>query len=216
MKAISKLMVAAAAFAATTPAQAALVTGQISIGGYAAPSGSGSFGTANGYDAVMGQGGAASPGTAGGITSYGAGSGSFAGLSCSSNAGGCGTIADILNFGTFSPITGFLTLATGVGGPTISFDLSSIYNSSANADPLTGGTLMFSGLGTINFSGYDATPGVFTFTAQGNQISSFSAAAISAPVPEPGTWALMLLGFGAVGYSLRRRRSVGTFLPQAA
>jgi hypothetical protein len=25
------------------------------------------------------------------------------------------------------------------------------------------------------------------------------------PVPEPATWALMLLGFGAVGYSLRRR-----------
>lgn len=26
------------------------------------------------------------------------------------------------------------------------------------------------------------------------------------PVPEPATWAMMLLGFGAVGYSLRRRR----------
>ena len=25
-------------------------------------------------------------------------------------------------------------------------------------------------------------------------------------VPEPGTWAMMLLGFGAVGYSLRRRK----------
>ena len=27
----------------------------------------------------------------------------------------------------------------------------------------------------------------------------------AAPVPEPGTWAMMLLGFGAVGYSLRRK-----------
>ena len=26
------------------------------------------------------------------------------------------------------------------------------------------------------------------------------------PVPEPATWAMMLFGFGAVGYSLRRRR----------
>ena len=34
------------------------MTGQISIGGYAAPSGSSSFGTAVGYDAVAGQGGA--------------------------------------------------------------------------------------------------------------------------------------------------------------
>ena len=30
---------------------------------------------------------------------------------------------------------------------------------------------------------------------------------LTTAVPEPGTWALMLLGFGAVGYSLRRRRA---------
>lgn len=29
-------------------------------------------------------------------------------------------------------------------------------------------------------------------------------------VPEPGTWAMMLLGFGGIGYSLRRRRKIGT------
>jgi hypothetical protein len=32
---------------------------------------------------------------------------------------------------------------------------------------------------------------------------------VLAPVPEPGTWALMLLGFGAIGWSLRRRRKAG-------
>jgi hypothetical protein len=26
-------------------------------------------------------------------------------------------------------------------------------------------------------------------------------------VPEPATWAMMLLGFGAVGYSMRRRKA---------
>lgn len=26
------------------------------------------------------------------------------------------------------------------------------------------------------------------------------------PVPEPGTWAMMLLGFGGIGYAMRRRR----------
>jgi PEP-CTERM motif-containing protein len=34
-------------------------------------------------------------------------------------------------------------------------------------------------------------------------------------VPEPGTWGLMLLGFGAVGWHLRRRRS-SALLAQAA
>lgn len=34
------------------------------------------------------------------------------------------------------------------------------------------------------------------------------------PVPEPGTWAMMLIGFGATGFALRRRRT--TVLPQVA
>ena len=33
-------------------------------------------------------------------------------------------------------------------------------------------------------------------------------------VPEPGTWAMMLMGFGAAGYAMRRRRK--TLLPQLA
>lgn len=37
-----------------------------------------------------------------------------------------------------------------------------------------------------------------------------------AAVPEPGTWALMLLGFGAIGYSMRRRRRTGAHILQAA
>lgn len=47
------------------------------------------------------------------------------------------------------------------------------------------------------------------------QITADSAFAIDnvrltavAAVPEPGTWAMMLLGFGGIGYSLRRRRGM--------
>ncbi|PWG03660.1 FxDxF family PEP-CTERM protein [Sphingosinicella humi] len=35
---------------------------------------------------------------------------------------------------------------------------------------------------------------------------SFAGTVSVSPIPEPSTWALMLLGFGVVGYSLRRRR----------
>mgnify|MGYP002779877872 CR=1 FL=1 len=31
---------------------------------------------------------------------------------------------------------------------------------------------------------------------------------VTPPVPEPGTWAMMLLGFGAVGFAMRRGRNV--------
>ena len=50
-------------------------------------------------------------------------------------------------------------------------------------------------------------PGVRTGTVGSSYITAnaatFAVAAV-APVPEPGTWALMLIGFGAVGPALRR------------
>ena len=49
-------------------------------------------------------------------------------------------------------------------------------------------------------------------------VEGFSTAALyttgGAPVPEPATWAMMLLGFGAAGYAMRRRRR--PLLPQLA
>jgi hypothetical protein len=35
-------------------------------------------------------------------------------------------------------------------------------------------------------------------------------------VPEPSTWAMMLLGFGAMGMAMRRRRRSGTRMLQMA
>jgi hypothetical protein len=39
---------------------------------------------------------------------------------------------------------------------------------------------------------------------------------VSAAVPEPATWATMLLGFAAVGFAIRRRKRTETKLRQAA
>jgi hypothetical protein len=52
---------------------------------------------------------------------------------------------------------------------------------------------------TFRFFRFDATEA----TGLGGRILELDAVT---PVPEPATWAMMLLGFGAVGYSMRRRK----------
>lgn len=49
---------------------------------------------------------------------------------------------------------------------------------------------------------YDDTPGAYQITLTG---VTFGPAAV-AGVPEPATWAMMLMGFGAIGAGLRRRK----------
>ena len=68
---------------------------------------------------------------------------------------------------------------------------------------------------TVNFDNslrnFTSASGPFAFSINDVGISSNSATQIisgqiQAAVPEPGTWAMMLVGFGAIGYSMRRRR----------
>ena len=53
---------------------------------------------------------------------------------------------------------------------------------------------------------YDLVNTVFADTGQ-SVGAAFLASNIAAPVPEPATWALMILGFGTAGAALRRRRN---------
>lgn len=74
---------------------------------------------------------------------------------------------------------------------------------------------MISGLGggetawsTINSSVFTVTgPGVLRFAAGGtsDSLGGYIDNITLNAVPEPGTWALLILGFGAIGYSMRRR-----------
>lgn len=63
-----------------------------------------------------------------------------------------------------------------------------------------------SGVVTSNFAPFAqvSREGVFGI----RKASNFSVTAVTGAVPEPGTWAMMLLGFGAIGASMRRRRRV--------
>ena len=66
-------------------------------------------------------------------------------------------------------------------------------------------TIIPSGTFTFNFSG-NAPPGSGALTG--------NVTIMAAPVPEAATWAMMILGFGAMGVMVRRRRR--TTLPQLA
>jgi len=66
-----------------------------------------------------------------------------------------------------------------------------------------------------NLSSLFLEAGTYTLTITGDNRSTGSlggTVTINA-VPEPGTWAMMLLGFGAAGFAMRRRRNA---LPQLA
>jgi hypothetical protein len=63
-----------------------------------------------------------------------------------------------------------------------------------------------------------ASAGTFTLNINGVSRAAdagFGGSVSMSAVPEPATWAMMLFGFGAVGYSMRGRRKIGLKLHQA-
>jgi hypothetical protein len=192
----------ALAFTAAQPAAAAALAAGTSINsnGYviANPT-SGDISQATSLDFNTSS-GAPSPGTPGVLTSYGAGAGSFAGVSCN-NVAGCGSIQDIASL-VLGPqsISNFFVLTGGNNVNPIIFNLTGI----TFIDRSVAGFLNVRASGIFNWTGFDPTPGVFQFSAQGTNVTSFSLSAQA--VPEPATWALMLLGFGGIGIAMRRRR----------
>src|SRR5579875_1267828 len=116
------LLAAAASIGLAGGALAAPVTGQISLGGYVESINSTNILQATGLNFDNGDGTHNAVGTAGTLSSFGAGSGSFAILG-SCNSTNCGSIADITTLATGAQtINQFLRLSAN--GETFTFNLS--------------------------------------------------------------------------------------------
>ena len=128
------------------------------------------------------------------------------------------------------PITGAARTSNGFGLTIAGLNLSGGYFAGATLNFLgVGGTL----LGTQSFAPVGPNEGrdpfrysnnfaniasvVFTRNENPNGPAlfpidnvTFSLNAVSGAVPEPATWGMMILGFGAMGFALRRRNTVRT------
>jgi hypothetical protein len=59
----------------------------------------------------------------------------------------------------------------------------------------------------FDFGGHEVNHIILTSGSNSFEVDNFAVA----PVPEPATWALMIMGFGTAGAMLRRRRTASTF-----
>jgi hypothetical protein len=126
-------------------------------------------------------------------------------------------------------------LANGTANFLFAGGLSNVFMDYGSADDYNIFTLLLSDGSIDTFTGSQAilagfangdqqsplTNGRLTFTAQNGalinelRIASYGNSAevdnlgTTAAVPEPATWAMMLFGFGAVGFGMRRRRQKG-------
>ena len=127
------------------------------------------------------------------------------------NLGGSDVNGDFTNMSSGSISNGFSVEFCATGGPNCA-------GGASNGDGVSPGG--FDGDFLLAFSGAD--PGTITlnqpivrFQSTGTDgRGSAVGVPTTPPVPEPATWAMMILGFGAAGYAVRRRRKF--FLRQAA
>lgn len=123
--------------------------------------------------------------------------------------GGLTTCAFTNTFNFLTP-TGF-----NLANATISTSAAGSSNINFSSVMLNGSSFMLTPTGTFEFGTMAnvaliaGVNNVLTVQGQNTGDGSFAGTLTFAAVPsvpEPGTWAMMLLGFGAVGFSMRRKR----------
>jgi hypothetical protein len=93
-------------------------------------------------------------------------------------------------------LSGDYSAETSPTGDPLVFNVAAAFAVTGGTGLFAGATGLISGIGTVDRSG--ASP-IFTQALTG---------VIDAPaIPEPATWGLMILGFGAVGFAARQRRA---------
>ena len=125
------------------------------------------------------------------------------------NLAGLGTCTGCVTMNNFtSASTNFLVYTASNNGLTTTLTLNSaVFTETANN--LGGFNLDVKGTGTATLTGFDPTFGNFDLTTQsasGGGTFTFSSTTVVAPVPEPSTWAMMILGFVGVGFMAYRRK----------
>lgn len=121
------------------------------------------------------------------------------------------------NFGTVGSLnvyqmTGTQRWGSGATGPISSGSgFGTIFNVNSGAFGVATGYVSntaYAATGTAanqTFASLGMNVGTYNYMAGGNAITVIIGNPAAAGVPEPMTWAMMVLGFGAIGYALRRR-----------
>jgi hypothetical protein len=132
-------------------------------------------------------------------------------------AGALGAFNGVLNFSSSvgttltQSVANFFTFGDGTGH-NFQFSVDSVKTVGYSISPTSNSfSLYLLGTTVDTFLGYGATATSLTLSFNSTGGSAYSTAATlavppSAPsVPEPATWAMTLIGFGAMGAALRRR-----------
>jgi hypothetical protein len=137
-------------------------------------------------------------------------------------------VSQLLNTGSLSLISttsitiGSLTMAAGSNILSLSFTNGELLGVLAGNNPTVSVSLPASGFTSFT-SDFLASPPLFlsdfsitmsganpSLAISGDRLGNFAASSVGTfnVVPEPGTWAMLIAGFGMVGAARRRRRSV--------